>query len=137
MLEVIMAAAALTATAAHTETLSHRDRAIDLHYRAQIELSTMTKGAHVPTRGLERACHWEARVIVERQRADGALAQRLPVAREANGTTHGACHKDNIHVQRVAARALGDLNHALREAALADRPTVLAEMEAAHPRSTQ
>jgi len=137
MLDILMAAAALARPAAHSETLSYRDRAIDLHYRAHVELRTEARGVHAPTRGHERSCHWQAQLIVERRLGDGAFATRLPVAKKANGTLHGPCHDDSRHVQQAAGRALGDINHALREAARQDRPTVLAEIEAAHPRSTQ
>ncbi|WCT76539.1 hypothetical protein [Novosphingobium humi] len=137
MLELIMAATALAATATHSETLSYRNSAIDLHYRAHVELHTEAIGLHAPTRGHERACHWQARLIFERRLGDGAFATRLPVVKKANGTLHGPCHDDSRHVQQAAHRALGDLDHALREAARQDRPTVLAEIEAAHPRSTQ
>ncbi|MBB3953309.1 hypothetical protein [Novosphingobium sediminicola] len=136
MLHVLLAAA-LAGTATHSETLSYREKAIELHYNAHIELRTVAMGVHAPTRGHERSCHWQARLIVERRLGDGAFISRLPVVKKANGSLYGPCHADNRHVKQAANRALGDLDLALREAARQDRLVVLAEIEATHSRSTQ
>lgn len=134
---LLLMAAALAATS-HTETLSWREKAIDLHYTAHIEVQTRAAGAHAPTRSMERSCHWQAKLIIERQ-TEAALSRphRLPVTKRADGVLHGPCHQDSPQVLRAAAKALGDLNTPLREAARHDSAALLAEWDASHARATQ
>lgn len=134
---LLLIAAAMAAAATHSETLTFRDRTIGIDYHAHVELHTSPTGAHVPSRGMERSCQWRAHLIVERHLGDGTPPRRLPIAKQARGIMQGACHPENPHMAQAARRALGDITLALRDVARQDSTAMLAEMEAAHPRSTQ
>lgn len=136
-MNLLFLAAAMASSAVHSETITHREQPIDLHYNASVVISTQPKGVHAPLRGMERTCHWNAKLIIERRIGSAASPlRRLPVTKQVSGTAHGPCHADSSQVKRAADQALGDLSIALREAARHDSTLVLAEMEAAHPRAT-
>jgi hypothetical protein len=92
----------MASSAVHSETITYREQPIDLHYSASVVINTQPKGVHAPLRGMERSCHWNAKLIIERRiGASASPLRRLPVAKQVSGTAHGPCHSDSSQVKRA------------------------------------
>lgn len=127
-----MAAAAI---APHVETIEHRGSAYEVHYVSHVETRSRTIGISPPTRQSTKRCMVTMTVSVERRvhPAGGGtpIASRLPARETFRDSTAGACRKNGEHIAAMTDRKAGAIAAHVSRTVSADRPALLAEIDAA------
>lgn len=136
---ILVVAAMLGATqpAMHEATLEHRGVAYQLSYRPHVSTQMRTIGQSVGSRPSTERCRWTATVALEREirrASDGErLTKRVPGdAHVIEGQRPGSCRQVGQAVEAEIASRVERAQDAVLAMAQADRPAVIADIDAAH-----
>ncbi|MFT3964347.1 MAG: hypothetical protein QM690_00510 [Sphingobium sp.] len=126
---------AATPVLGHEATLDHAGTAYKLSYEPRVETRAKTVGHSMGTRPSTERCRWTIDVQVERriQASEAAqpLTRLLPETRSFGGEALGSC-RQNARAIAAAQEARQDhIRQHVAAVASADRPAVLAEIDAA------
>ena len=132
----IVASAALTAAGpAHTVELQHNNGSYRIEYRPHVETQMRTKGMAAGPRPSTQVCAVTSTVTVERViSAQGGreFNAMLPAKKSISQHVTGPCRDNYGDADSVLAANEGAVRALLSQAALDDRQSALAAIDAAH-----
>lgn len=133
----IVASAALTAAVgpAHTVELQHNNGSYRIDYRPHVETQMRTKGMAAGSRPSTQVCAVTSTVTVERViSAQGGreFKAMLPARKSISKHLTGPCRGNYGEADSVLAANEGAVRSLLSQAALDDRQSALAAIDAAH-----
>ena len=136
MLVLIAVTLAATQPVVHQDQVTHQGTAYKVSYRPHVTTELKTIGMAAGSRQSSERCHWTARVSLDREihSASGEhLARRVPGAgRMMEGYRPGRCDAARGAIETTIAARLDSERGAVMAMAQADRPAVLADIDAAH-----
>ncbi|WP_181008410.1 hypothetical protein [Sphingomonas montanisoli] len=129
-MSVLILALSVVASASHPVSVDHKGAAVQAVYDARVETRMKTVGMSVGTRMGNEACRWEANVAVERR--VGGLVKTVDSDKRITGQRPGSCKMVGKHVATEVAARSDEIHGHVRQVAEADRPALIADIEAAH-----
>ncbi|PTD16958.1 hypothetical protein CV103_18125 [Sphingomonas fennica] len=124
----------LDAPITHQVTVEHAGKPVAVTYDAEVVTRMKTVGTTPPPRPSSERCRWKASVTVIRQvhSASGASLNRtLPEVKEISGQRPGTCMAGRKAIMAELDGKIERVREHLRATAEADRPTLLADIDAA------
>ncbi|MFW2830455.1 hypothetical protein [Sphingomonas sp. ID0503] len=138
MIHLAMALYAATAVAAVPQeaVVQHRGVSYEVSYRPQVRTTYKTVGMSVGTRPSTERCRWTTEVAFERSiRRNGqteAHDRTIPASRVIEGSHPGNCQQARHALGEEGPVKPAKVERLLAEVIAADRPTMLADIDAAH-----
>ncbi|MET0238853.1 MAG: hypothetical protein ABW184_03055 [Sphingobium sp.] len=126
--------AAATPALAQQQVVEHRGTSYQVRYEPHVTVRTKTVGLSAGPRQTTQSCRWTMAVQVERhigQSGGGQpLAKLLPEERRFSGSLPGDCRGRTTAIAAEQDRRDADIRGHVAAVASADRPTLLAEIDA-------
>lgn len=117
----------------HHIDLEHDSRPVRVSYHGDVIVRHRQVGMSLAGRQGTARCVWQADMRVERRIAGAPMGSMRAVdaGPAASGSRHGDCLTMRRAIAREVAAAAPDMRAALAEAALRDRPQLLADLDGA------
>ena len=128
-MSVFILALSVLASASHPVSVDHKGGTVNAVYEARVETRMKTVGMAAGTRMGNEACRWEASVAVDRRFGD--LTKAVGGDKRITGQRPGSCKAVGKHVDTDIAARSDEIHGHVRQVAEADRPALLADIEAA------